>query len=149
MKIVVISDTHGDFYELKRVAMRENGADLFLHAGDVESFGGEEIRPFAAVKGNCDYGMSKFPNEYWYMTPYGKLYMKHHPILLKEEVQRLQEAHVKIFIHGHTHIKEARKIGDLYIFCPGSLVYPRDGGSGSYLVLEVEKNGVKATFKTL
>ena len=48
MKIVIISDTHGDFYELKRVAMIENGANMFLHAGDVEAFGDENVSPFAS-----------------------------------------------------------------------------------------------------
>jgi predicted phosphodiesterase len=37
MKIVVISDTHGDLSALRRVALIENDADLYLHAGDVEA----------------------------------------------------------------------------------------------------------------
>ncbi len=148
MKIVVISDTHGDFYELKRVAMVENGASLYLHAGDVEAFGGEDISPFAAVKGNCDYSFSSFLKEYWALTPYGKLYMRHYPAFDKDELNELYDKGVKIFIHGHTHIKENKKYRDMYILCPGSLTRPRDG-SASYMVLDVDKEEVKVEFKTL
>lgn len=51
MKIVLISDTHGSFYELKKVAMIEYGADLYLHAGDVGPFNLQDVAPFALVKG--------------------------------------------------------------------------------------------------
>lgn len=147
MKIVIISDTHGDFYELKRVAMIENGANMFLHAGDVEAFGDENISPFAAVKGNCDYGFSKFPKEFWAQTPYGLLYMRHYPYFGKEELESFYQKGARILVHGHTHIKENKMYKDMFILCPGSLTKPRDG-SASYLVLDVTEKEVKVIFKT-
>lgn len=148
MKIVVISDTHGDFYSLKRVAMIENGADLYLHAGDVEAFSNQDIAPFAAVKGNCDFGLSAFLKEYWALTPYGKLYMRHYPLFDMDELEDFYQRGVRIFIHGHTHIKEHKTYKDMQILCPGSLSRPRDGFP-SYIVLDVDKEEVKVQFKTL
>ena len=148
MKIVVISDTHGSFYELKKVAMIENGADLYLHAGDVESFSNEDMSPFAAVKGNCDFYSPSFPLERKINTPYGPLLIKHHPIILENDLETLYKEGIKIFIHGHTHIKENRQYKDMLILCPGSLCRPRDDYA-SYMVLEITKEKVEVTFKKI
>lgn len=147
MKIVVISDTHGDFSELKRVAMQENGANLYLHGGDSQAFSLNDISPFASVKGNCDYGLFNCPNEYWTITPYGKLYMRHYP-LFDGDIDELKENDVKIFIHGHTHVKEFKIIDGIYILCPGSLTRPRDDYA-SYMVLNVSENNVEVEFKQI
>lgn len=148
MKIVVVSDTHGDFSELKRVYIKENDARMFLHAGDSEAFDKNELAPFVSVKGNCDYGLAELQKDYWANTPYGLIYMRHHPITDASELKELKQKRVKIFIHGHTHIKENKKLDDLYILCPGSLTKPRDG-QPSYMVLEVTETDVKVEFKTL
>lgn len=147
MKIVVVSDTHGDFAQLKRVAMIENGSDLFLHAGDSRAFSLNEISPFATVKGNCDYNLLSCKSEYWALTPYGKLYMRHYP-LFGDDVRELKEKNIRIFIHGHTHIKEFKKIDGIYILCPGSLTRPRDDYA-SYMVLNVSKEAIDVEFKAI
>ncbi len=148
MKIVLISDTHGSFYELKKVAMIENGADLYLHAGDVESFSNEDISPFAAVKGNCDYYSPSFPIERRISTPYGTLLIRHHPVILENDLEEMYKEGIRIFIHGHTHIKENKKYKDMYIICPGSLCRPRDDYA-SYAVIDVEKGKVEVRFKKI
>ncbi len=148
MKIVVVSDTHGNFEELRRVAMIENGADLYLHAGDVGHFLPQDISPFAPVKGNCDFHSSMLPFERRINTPYGLLLIKHHPILYKDEIEDLYKEGVRIFIHGHTHIKESIKYKDMYILCPGSLCFPRDDYA-SYLLLDISKEEVAVTFKKI
>ncbi len=148
MKIVVISDTHGNFDELKRVSMIENGADLYLHAGDVGHFASLDISPFAAVKGNCDSASSLLPIERKINTPYGMLLIRHHPIFFEDDLKQLYAEGVRIFIHGHTHIKEDRTFNDLRIICPGSLCFPRDDYA-SYAVLEIDKENVKTTFKKI
>ncbi len=148
MKIVVISDTHGDFYSIKKVAMIENGADVYLHAGDVEAFGNEDISPFCAVKGNCDYGFSHFRSEYTLNTNYGKLYMRHYPIFDETHLKELYDKGIRIFIHGHTHVKERKKYKDMYILCPGSLSKPRDG-SPSYMLIETSEKKVEIIFKSI
>ena len=61
-RIVVISDTHKDFFTLRKIVERHRqDTDLFLHLGDVE----EDVRKIQAlypslsirsVRGNCDFG---------------------------------------------------------------------------------------------
>ena len=148
MRILVVSDTHGDNYALEQVALREPGIDLYLHAGDVCA-PKESISPFAAVRGNCDgYFREDYKPTYEIKTPYGKLHMEHYPVSDIYEAS-LETEGVKIFIHGHTHVREARNDNGIYTFCPGSLAFPRDNGKGTYLILDITEKEVKATFKEL
>ena len=59
MKIVVISDTHGDLSALRRVALIEYDADLYLHAGDVEASSGH--RAFCRSKRQLRWGVPGLP----------------------------------------------------------------------------------------
>ena len=148
MRILVVSDTHGDNYALEQVALREHGIDIYLHAGDVCA-PKESISPFAAVRGNCDgYFREDYKTSYECQTPYGKLHMEHYPLRDITEAS-LETEGVKIFIHGHTHVREQRCDGGVYTFCPGSLSFPRDNGKGTYLILDIDEKEVKATFKEL
>ena len=74
--------------------------------------------------------------------------MRHYPYFGEEELDSFYQRGARILIHGHTHIKERKMYKDMYIFCPGSLTKPRDGGA-SYLVLEITDKEVKSVFKTL
>lgn len=148
MKIVVISDTHGDTSAINQVLLRERGVDLYLHAGDVVA-PKEAINPFAAVRGNCDgFYRQDYDKVYEYKTPFGKIHMEHIP-LSDIMVEALKLEGVRIFIHGHTHVRKVEKDGEAYIFCPGSLTYPRDNNKGTYLILEVTEKEVKYTFKEI
>jgi len=148
MKIVVISDTHGDLSALRRVALIEYDADLFLHAGDVEA-SPLDISPFAAVKGNCDGMFPEYPFRYETITPFGKLHMEHYPFYSSAMEQALKQDGVKIFIHGHTHEREEELHDGLWVFCPGSLTFPHDNDKGTYLVLNVDEKTVRSTFKEI
>ena len=35
MKVVIVSDTHGSFYELKKIIAAERPFDVLVHCGDV------------------------------------------------------------------------------------------------------------------
>ena len=148
MKIVIVSDTHGDTHSLQKVLLRETGVDLYLHAGDVVA-PKEDINPFAAVRGNCDgFYRQDYEKEYEYMTPYGRIHMEHIP-LSDIMIEALKIEGVKIFIHGHTHVRKNEYDNGTYIFCPGSLSFPRDNDKGTYLVLEINEKEVKHTFKEI
>lgn len=148
MKIVVVSDTHGDCLSLQKVYLKEQNAAIFLHAGDSEA-PNEEIAPFVGVLGNCDCFFSSYPKFRKINTPYGYLWIQHHPVSSAIKFEELEKEGVKILIHGHTHRKNVEKIGNLYVFCPGSLLYPRDSDIGSYLVLDVDEVQIQYQFKTL
>jgi putative phosphoesterase len=147
MKIVVISDTHGDLEGIKKVLLAEPQADLYLHAGDV-CLPKEEIWPFLGVLGNCDGAFRQdYPFKYEIATPFGKLHMEHYPLYSEAMEEYLRLDGVRIFIHGHTHTKEEELHKGLWVYCPGSIAYSEESEQGTYLVLEVSKETVKSTFK--
>lgn len=148
MKIVVISDTHGDLSALRRVTLIENDADVYLHAGDVEASPGD-ISPFAAVRGNCDGGFPEYPFRYECDTPFGKLHMEHYPIYGSAMYRALAMQGVRIFIHGHTHEREDDTVEGVRVYCPGSLTFPHDSENGTYLVLSVTDKIVDGVFKEI
>jgi putative phosphoesterase len=144
MKIVLVSDNHGDLSSLKRVLSIENDADIYLHAGDSELLE-DDIRPFLSIKGNCDHFFN-FKNQIIFDTSLGKMLLRHSPNITKYEIDNLN---IKIFVHGHTHIKRFEKIDDVYYINPGSLTRPRDSQIGSYAIIEIINKNIKVTFKSL
>jgi len=148
MKIVVVSDTHGDLSALRRVALIEYDADCYLHAGDVEASSGD-IAPFVAVKGNCDGAFPDYPFRFEMDTPFGKLHMEHYPIYGSMMYRVFHQDGIRIYIHGHTHEREENIIEGVRVYCPGSLVFPHDSDKGTYLVLNVTNTTVDGVFKEI
>lgn len=146
MKIVIVGDTHGDLSRMENVYLREQDADAFLHAGDVEA-PSSSIAPFCAVRGNCDGFYQEYPFSRDIHTPFGILRIEHRPIVSSAMLMSMKIDGVRIFVHGHTHVREEREDNGIFIFSPGSLVYPRDNDRGTYLVLEICEDGLTAAFK--
>ena len=132
MKILVASDSHGDNQTLKDIAKKHPDMDYYIHLGDSES---DEytIFPFVSVRGNCDY--YPFEEQMLINTPYGKLYATHKPYG-KEKF--IHENDIKIFLHGHTHIRRKEKIDGVYYLNPGAISFPRDGEEQSYMILYID-----------
>ena len=107
MKILLLSDTHGqDEIVFDLVKMYPN-MDLYLHAGD--SLSDEYfIHPFISVKGNCD--QYPFSELYRVFTPIGYLLMKHLPYFDAKSVNDNT-----ILIHGHTHKVKVNIDGEDYV----------------------------------
>ena len=139
MKILVVSDSHGNDQILRDLYKEYPKMDYYLHAGDSQS-SPMAIYPFDSVQGNCDF--YDFDTRRKIYTPMGYLLMKHYPSVSRSEIED-----VKFFVHGHTHHQEIRQEKDLITICPGSLSHPRDGSLGSYAILEIEKD--KATIKII
>ena len=133
MKILLLSDTHGDdqiMFDLKRLYPN---MDLYLHAGD--SLSDEcTIHPFISVNGNCDY--YPFPEFYRVATPIGYLLMRHLPYFDAKQI-----ADNKILIHGHTHKIKVNLDGDKIFLCPGSPNLPKDETEGTYMILDLKERG--------
>lgn len=144
MKIVVISDTHGDRERMERVLRAQPDADAYLHAGDSE-LTSDALFPFIGVRGNCDW-LSDLPETITIPTPYGNLYMTHgHHGVLRTDSE-LKRLNARIFVSGHTHVHGVTIRENGYFFNPGSLARPRDGENGTYLVLNVTEDAVVYRF---
>lgn len=147
MKIVVISDTHGDLESIYKVIDDNIDAELFIHAGD-SCVLPHQIPLFRIVKGNCDLGLD-YPNELTIKTEYGDIYVTHGHTLYSISPYLIESKNAKVFIFGHTHKKYFEKINESYVLNPGSLVKPRDGSKGTYAIIYLDKNKCDVEFKHL
>lgn len=146
IKILVVSDTHGDIEFINELLLSHSDYDFFLHLGD-SMLPSELLTPFTSVKGNCDYGHD-FPPTKRIKTKYGYIHMEHGNYPLTDEYILSQD--VKIFLYGHTHIHSLRKIDDdHFVANPGSYTRPRDGSNGSYLEIFMDEKETKFNFKFL
>ena len=135
MKILIVSDSHGHNEIIDDLIRDNKDVDIFLHAGDSE-VPSYTLFPFRVVKGNCDYNYDT-PMEYIIPSPFGNILLRHKD---DRHLPYLKEKEIKIYIHGHTHIKECYKKNGICYINPGSLVYPRDEGSSYALLTSDEKN---------
>ena len=141
MKILLVSDNHGDYQFLDLLYKKYPNMDLYLHAGDSEQ---DEwsLKPFISVRGNCDHYYD-LPEFLVIPSPYGNIYVHHTPYIPKEAFSK---HNARIVIHGHTHCRrQEEKNGILYIN-PGAISYARDKYQGSYAILVVESNKVEVKF---
>lgn len=144
MKILLVSDSHGDYAALDQLARQYNNMDLYLHAGDSEQ---DEwsIKPFISVRGNCDHYYD-FPNFLVVPSPYGNIYVQHTPYVSKSVIN---EHNAKIVIHGHTHVRRNEMKNGILFINPGAIAYARDKYNGSYAILEIDSQNVEVKFYTL
>ena len=140
MKILIVSDSHGHNEIIDDLIRDNKDVDIFLHAGDSE-VPPHTLFPFRVVKGNCDYS---FDMEYEYIipSPFGNILLRHKD---DRSFSYLKEHNIKIYVHGHTHVKECYKKNGICYINPGSLVYPRDEDS-SYAVLTTDDKNCYLAF---
>lgn len=147
MRILVVSDTHGDYYSLKKAIDAQRNADIIIHCGDSRDEL-EDIKimysdkAIIAVKGNCDFG-STLPFVEERVIEGKKLFITHgHLYNVKMTLYPLtcaaKEANADIVIFGHTHNALNDYDDGLYILNPGSL----SGYNASYALIDVTEQGI-------
>ena len=155
MKILVMSDTHGNVENAKYVLEKviSTGVKTVLHCGDYISDARllqkfyPEIEVYG-VYGNCDVGFGGAYSEV--VTLEGvAIYMSHgHKYGVKwgeyEEVAIDAIAHeAQVAVCGHSHEAYLQKEQGILIMNPGSLTLPRDSRYPSYGILDLEAGQVK------
>ncbi len=150
MKVLIISDTHGNHKNLDRVLELERPYEQVIHLGDIE--GDEDYLiaaagcPVAAVRGNNDY-FSQLPQEQVIEVAGKRALITHgHYYYVAAGTEHLlMEAKgrdVDLAMFGHTHRPLIRQEQGLTILNPGSLSYPRqEGRKPSYIVMETGRQG--------
>ena len=144
MRILLVSDSHGNSEALDKLLKKYPNMDLYLHAGDLEA-DEQSIRPFDCVKGNCDH-YSNLPERRIIHTPFGALLMTHLPYL---PVSVAKEYNIKIFVYGHTHRRKFALVDGIYFINPGAISFPRDGFDLSYAIVTITPEKVDVEFKSL
>lgn len=136
MKLLIISDIHGDSYALEKVLEREKNNDAIIFLGD----GMEQIEDLQAIRpdlkiysacGNCDRGyyapsegLAAFGGLLVFYT-HGHGYEVKFSIAPLKRAARLRGADIVLF--GHTHSPYYEYSDGLYLFNPGSLGRARIG----------------------
>ena len=150
-RIVVISDTHKDFFTLRKIVERHRqDTDLFLHLGDVE----EDVRKIQAlypslsirsVRGNCDFGSKSKPVDIVELGCARILFCHGHTMFVSAGTEYLEnaarEAGCNVALYGHTHVPYCRYRDGLYVMNPGSPSSPRDG-KASYGIIDITETGL-------
>jgi len=149
MKILVVSDTHGDSGRLKEVLDRNNDFDMLIHLGDGENDFREiqalyPTKGMVYVAGNCDYGVHS--DEHIAVAGGQKILCCHgHRYGVNFGIEMLASVALQkecsIALYGHTHVPKIETLGGVMVMNPGSLTLPRGGSERSYGVIEISENG--------
>ncbi|MBR6421721.1 metallophosphoesterase family protein [bacterium] len=149
MKILVVSDTHGEM----PIDIKKMDFDAVMHAGDIGDaafFGALNAtageKNLYAVSGNTDFVLSGYLPEN-VSTNMGGLnfFMVHnltapHRILPANE-SAMNAAKAEIVVFGHTHTPLAEERGGRIFINPGSLGKAGLTGRRSFAVMETEPSG--------
>ncbi len=154
MRIIAISDTHGDYRALSSVFIRNADADWFIHLGDGE----RELDRFIIehpeftekvlhASGNCDFGSLSPSYVVLPLPPGHKLFPTHgHGFGGKGGLERLKgnaaDMGCDIVLYGHTHVRMNTYDDGLYVMNPGSASCPHDGTKPSFGTVDVSEAGV-------
>lgn len=151
MRIIVISDTHRDFFSLQRIVEKHLiDADCFLVLGDGEAEYEDIVnlyahKEFHYVQGNCDFA-SMAPCSGIYTAGSHRIFYTHgHLYHVKsgpDDLIRAARNHAcDIVLYGHTHTAVSFYEDGIYIMNPGSPAHPRNSKAG-YGILDITPAGV-------
>lgn len=150
MRIIVMSDSHGDVCRVQEIFEKNPGADCYIHLGDgARDF--EEVgwlypdTPRKSVRGNCDFGRDE-PSSGLLELGGKRIYFTHGHIWgVKQGLDDLEwagrERHADIVLYGHTHRAEAEYRDGLWLINPGSVRDSRETPAG-YLALDITPAGI-------
>lgn len=147
MKILVVSDTHGDFYSLNKLVQMQSNAEVVLFLGDgCEEFDDVSMlypeKMFIGVKGNNDF-CTTLPMTEERVIEGKRIFMSHgHVYGVKYGLERIIAAgkarNADIVLFGHTHEPCSQYADGMYVFNPGAL----HGSFGSYGVIEIQNGQI-------
>ncbi len=160
VKLLVFSDSHGSFYEMKRVVAAHPDVDRVLFLGDGLSDAeglllGGDLPSLIGVMGNCDpitspYGLVRRGEETFSVEGYRLLLLHGHTAGAKGGLGGLIAAGRRhaadLVLFGHTHVPFEAYIGEeeggpMWLFNPGSIGQPADGNK-SYGLITLSEKGV-------
>jgi phosphoesterase, MJ0936 family len=147
MRILVVSDSHGDVHMLRRVIAHQRKAEVVIHLGDGEDdlF---QIKPqfpekmFLQVRGNCDWG-SELPSAEEFMVNGVRIFYTHGHVYNAKmtDYDMIYAANLRkanILLYGHTHWAREYYTDGLYVLNPGSV----KGYGGSFGTIEITDKGI-------
>jgi hypothetical protein len=147
MKLLVISDSHGNYPHALKAHAAAGPVDHIIHLGD----GSEDARlmeellgvPVLRVAGNCDCD-AQLPQELTLELGECRVLLTHgNRQLVKSGLTQLIrkgiEVGARVVLYGHTHLPAVQVAAGMLFVNPGAL---KQGSTGSYAIVTV--NGAKA-----
>ena len=142
MRILVVSDTHGNYLAPLQI-FKETGAEMLIHLGDeIDDAVTLELildRPVMKVPGNCDPGaqeprdlLKKIADRLFFVTHGDQYQVKNS---LNRLVEKAKELKAAVVLFGHTHKPLIQKQDGVLLINPGALMAGSD--SKSYALLTV------------
>lgn len=150
MKIMIVSDSHGMDFGIRKVVRDEGPFDMMIHLGDSQLSEGELIKlagcTVEAVAGNNDLG-TYLPGEK--LIKLGKhmvLLIHGHTKGVNYGLERLinygMERGADVVMFGHTHIPLLREMDGMTLLNPGSITLPRQQPRKmTWVLLEIDNDG--------
>lgn len=147
MRILILSDTHGNFPLAVEACEMAEPFDLLFHLGDgsndIELLKKISIGECIYVAGNCDVG-SNAPQELIWEDGGVKILLTHGNIYgvkngMGRLIARSKELGVNVTLYGHTHLPAKETIEDILFINPGALA--QTCKYHSYAILTIMPNG--------
>ena len=151
MRIVVFSDSHGDFSSVHAIVRQQNHADVFICLGD----GLQELqdlsfaypdKAFFKVRGNNDYSWNAPVSELYCFEGIRVFATHGHTYCVKAGLQQLLQAardqKADIVLFGHTHQGFTSYQDGLYILNPGSARGLSPSLKRTYGIVDITPQGI-------
>ncbi|BDV02781.1 metallophosphoesterase family protein [Candidatus Hepatoplasma crinochetorum] len=151
MKILVISDVHGNIKLMDKIIAENNDVDFKIFCGDLQE------KDKSILKKNFDYYVTG-NSDYFHLDEIKELNLDGIKILLThghlfesfwakinfDKLYKLGDLlKVKIILHGHDHINAIEEKNGIIRFNPGSITYPRGSNKASYGIIEIENGKIE------
>lgn len=143
MRLLIMSDTHGDAEVIKTVREYYPQVDAVVHCGDSElPYDHIYLQGVERVRGNCDRD-ARFPDEKLFELGETTVFVTHgHLFNVKSTLlsltYRAKELGANVCCFGHSHLLGAEMIDDTLFINPGSLLKPRGRREKSFVVLDIQ-----------
>lgn len=145
MRILVLSDSHGAIYNIRKVIDKHNDIStiIFLGDGERDFFRLErELRNKNLIKvaGNCDFSSDSKSVELLKLEDQLILCVHGHTFGVKHSdkmlIEKANELDCSLLLYGHTHRQKVKYEDGLYVFNPGNLK------EGYYGIIDITKKGI-------
>lgn len=150
LRIVLVSDSHGEKDRLKRIREKHADADMFVHCGDA-GMTAEELQDWITVEGNHDrYPPGSVPLNRVIEAGTHRIYMCHgHADFLSyfhygTMTARARKNGCDIVFFGHVHTYLDAEEDGVRLLNPGSVWHNRDGTPPSYMLVCITDDAVTA-----
>ena len=157
MKVIVISDTHGNFPLALRACEQAEPIDAIIHLGDSDDGNDVDLLEqflnidVIRVAGNCDPG-SAAPRELLWESNGKRLLLVHgDSYRVKNGMGRLEQRALEIgadaVLFGHTHCATITTLSGKLFINPGTLM--KSATPTTFAILEIYSTGIEARLQEI